>query len=586
MLLAVASLYSPVEAVLAQEADVCPDGRVASITVIRHPIFGNGEARDSITGFTRTVMDVADWVHTETKESLIRRELLFKEGDCLDRLRVSESERLLRQFRFLESVSVETEVRPDGDVDVTVTTTDDWSLRLEPRFNFGEGFAFGGVSLGETNLSGRGRTLELAYLIREGDDDWLLRYFDPQAFATRWDMELAVIKGKPGWIVQAAFAYPFVGLVGNWAAFQNFLYSEDDFRYFVGDRPDGRVEVRLPTLRRAFGLGGALRTRGAVRGRSTRLASYGILASYESSQYGTDVFQDSVSTLLDSIPGIGQLQTEATLESVDALRLSLVGGLRALDYVQRRGVVTMRGVEDIPLGASVDALAGVAPKWLGRQDAHALFGVALYGGSRVAGNWFSILQANGEVRRDLDAGRWRDAYVAARWTNVWKWSEAGANELTLSYSAGWHTTVPYQLTLGGPYRLTGYTFDRYPGGERLNARLENRHNLARVGRLFDLGSVINVDVGRMWANEALFGVDSGTRGSLGVGLRFAAPAGSRQTYRLIVGVPFDSDLKFNDLVISFSIDRLLQIENRRSPLDPQLARSRDPAILDASTYLK
>jgi hypothetical protein len=586
MLVALASFCLPAGAVLAQEAEVCPDGRIASITVVRYPIFGDGESRDSVTGFTRAMMDVADWVHVESKESLIRRELLFEEGDCVNRLRLTESERLLRQFRFLESVTVESEARPDGDVDVTVTTTDDWSLRLEPRFNFGEGFAFGGVSLGETNLSGRGRTLELAYLIREGDDDWLLRYFDPQAFATRWDLELAFIRGKPGWIVQAALAYPFVGLVGNWAAYQNFIYAEDDFRYFVGDRPDGRVEVRLPTLRRTFGVGGALRSRGAVRGRSTRLASYGILASYESSQYGTEALDDSLSTLLDSIPAIGQLQTDAMLESSDALRLSLVGGLRALDYVQRRGVVTMQAVEDIPLGAAVDALAGVAPEWFGRPDSHALFGAALYGGSRVAGTWFSILQANGEVRRDLDAGRWRDAYVAARWVNVWKWSEAGANEFTVFYSAGWQTTVPFQLTLGGPERLTGYTFDRYPGGERLTARLENRHNLVRVGRLFDLGSVINVDVGRMWANDALFGVDSGTRGSLGIGLRFAAPAGSRQTYRLIVGIPFERDLQFSHLVISFSIDRLLQIENRRRPLDPQLARSRDPAILDASTYLK
>ena len=55
----------------AQEQEECADGRIASITVIRHPIFGNDEGRDTASGIARAVYDVADWVHTETKESLI-----------------------------------------------------------------------------------------------------------------------------------------------------------------------------------------------------------------------------------------------------------------------------------------------------------------------------------------------------------------------------------------------------------------------------------------------------------------------------------------------------------------------------------
>jgi hypothetical protein len=540
--------HAPV--VWGQEAEECADGRIASITVIRHPIFGNDEGRDSASGFSRAVYDVADWVHTETKESLIRRELLFEEGDCVDRLNLTESERLIREFRFLESVTVVAEPRPDGDVDVVVTTTDDWSLRLEPRFNFGEGFAFGGVSLGETNLMGRGRTLELAYLIRDGSDDWLLRYVDPQAFATRWDLEFVAIRGTPGWIFGAALAYPFVGLVGNWAAFQNLLYS-----------------------------------RGTPRDRSTRLASYGFLFTFEDSRYGSEAFEDSLSALVDSFPSIGDLPTTATLQPIDALRLNLVGGLRALNYIQQRGVATLRAVEDIALGASIDGLAGVAPEWFARTDAHVLAGLDLYGGTRVKGRWFSILRANGEARHDIDSGGWRDIFTAVQWTNFWVVNALSTNEITATYSAGWQTTVPFQLTLGGPEKIAGYTFDRFPGGSRLTFRIENRYNIARVGRLFDLGTVVNIDVGQMWANGAAFGVDSGLRGSVGIGFRFAAPAGSRQTYRLTLGIPLESDLKFDKLVISFSLDRLLQIEGRR-PVDPQLARSRDPAILDAVRYLK
>jgi outer membrane protein assembly factor BamA len=158
------------------------------------------------------------------------------------------------------------------------------------------------------------------------------------------------------------------------------------------------------------------------------------------------------------------------------------------------------------------------------------------------------------------------------------------NEITASYSAGWETTVPFQLTLGGPYKLGGYAPDRYPGGARAVLRVENRYRLGNVGGLFDFGSVVFADLGKMWSNGALFGVDSGLRASAGIGLRIATPAGSRQTYRLQLGIPLAGGVRLDDLVLSLSIDRLLRIETES--IDPQLARSRDPAVRSTRRYLE
>jgi len=213
-----------------------------------------------------------------------------------------------------------------------------------------------------------------------------------------------------------------------------------------------------------------------------------------------------------------------------------------------------------------------------------MVGLDLYGASRIRGNWFSVVWAGGEARRDYQAGQWNDVFAAIHWTNFWIVNRRSTNEIALSYSAGWETTVPFQLTLGGPYKLGGYTLDRFPGGERVTLRVENRYTLTQIGRLVDLGSVVFIDVGEMWANGALFGGDSDFRASAGVGLRFAAPAGSRQTYRLQFGVPLDGGVRFSDLVVSFSIDRQLRLEGRSA--DPQLARSRDIAISSARNYLK
>jgi hypothetical protein len=567
----------------AQSDEECQDGRIASIQIITEPIFAEGAA-DSVNGALSKVYAAANWLHIETRETFVRRELLFREGDCAERLPLTESERILRGFRFLEAASVESTQRPDGDVDVTVTTKDDWSLRLEPRFNFGGGFAVTGIKVGDSNLDGRGRLVELSYILRSGQDDVLLSYFDPQFLMTRWDFSLGVLRGGAGWTVGQAVAFPFIGLVGRKAAFQNALYSEREFRYVVGDSKESTTELLLPTLQKTFGLGGGLRTRPSLLGRSTRLWSSGLSLSYEDTRYSSSVFEDS--TFLSS-PGVAEAIGGATSASVlprNSLRLNVLGGVRWLDYVKREGVSTLRAVEDIALGASADVLVGAAPEWFGLEDSHVLLGFDLYGGTRVRGNWFSALRMNAEARRDLDTGKWRDRYAAFLWTNFWVVSSRSTNELTASYSAGWKTTVPFQLTLGGPYRLGGYSLDRFPSGARAVLRLENRYNLTRLGKLIDFGSVVFFDLGEAWSNGALFGVDSGLRASAGIGLRFAVPAGSRQTYRLQIGIPLDDGVNFGDFVFSLSIDRLLRVET--DLIDPQLARSRDPAIRSAGRFLK
>jgi hypothetical protein len=540
---------------------------------------------DGGNGVVSKVYSAANWLHVETRESLIRRELLFEEGDCVDPLRLSESERLLRGFRFLESVNIDTARRPSGDVDVTVSVRDDWTLRVEPRFHLGGGFAVSGVGLAERNLGGRGEAVELLYVDRAGRDDVGASYFDPQLLGSRWDLFLDGARTSPGWTVDAALAYPFLGLVGGWAAFQEVLYSERWFRYVVGDSRDPTTELLLPFTRRSLQLGGALRQRAVPERRATKLGTYGLTLSYEYLGFGDGFFQDGSATVAGNLSeGAASDLALAALRRRETLRLNLIVGVRGFGYVQRRGVSTLRATEDIALGASADLVLGVAVPRLGSSDSHLLVALDLYGGSRVRGNWFSVVRLNGEARRDYEARRWYDIFSALQWTNFWLVNSRSTTEITARVSAGWETTVPFQLTLGGPWGLAGYAVDRFPGGARVALRVENRYNLTTVGKLFDLASALFFDVGRMWANGAVFGENSGWRASAGAGLRIATPAGSRTTYRLQVGVPLESGIGLDDLVFELRVDRLLRLEER--PVDLQLARSRDVGVRSATRYLK
>jgi hypothetical protein len=565
----------------AQNVERCDEGRIASITVVRRPVFDSNN-----NGTLSKVYSAANWLHVETRERVIRRELLFEVGDCADRLRFSESERLLRDFRFIESASVEARRRPDGDVDVEVVTHDDWTLRVEPRFNLGGGFSISGLGFTERNIAGRGSSIELLYFDRSGHDDVGASYFDPQLSGSRLDLVLSGVRTGPGWTVDFSLAYPFLGLVGRWAAFQQSFYSERWFRYVATDSDQGDTpEYIQPLTQRLFEIGGAGRKAAGRRAYSVSQATVGLTVSYEDLRYREGFYRDSVAAAdLDVLGGAADSLLPSQLRERESLRLNLVLGFGGLRYIQRRGVSTLGGEEDVAIGGTADVTLGLAGKVFGTSDSHLLIGLDLYSGVRVRGNWFSLLRFDGEARQDHEARRWRDVFAAVEWTNFWLLGSRNVSQISARFSGGWETTVPFQLTLGGPWGLVGYAPDRFPGGARLAVSLENRHRLTTIGRLFDLGSTVFIDMGRMWANDAAFGASSGLRASAGLGLRVASPTGSRTTYRLQAAMPIERGVDARAIVFTLQIDRLLRLE--RGPTDVQLGRSRDLAVRSAGFHLR
>lgn len=564
--------------VWAQEGAVCEAGRIASVGVESESVFG-----DHGGGVMSWFYDAANWLHMETRESVIRRELLFREGDCFDRLRITESERLLRGYLFLQSAAVEATRRSNGDYDVQVTTRDEWSLRIVPRLELGSGPAVAGVSVTEWNIAGTGKAFEFLFASRAGRDDIGGSFFNPQFLGTRWNAGLLALSTESGWMFRETLGYPFVGLVGRWAAIQDAFYGERWFRYFLGDSKD-RYELIMPMTQVAAQVGGAVRVVAAPRGRATKLASYGLTVSYERLSYGDAFPHDSATAarLALSDEAVAAL-ADLALRPREDIRLNLVVGIRGLDFIRRRGVSTLQATEDMAIGATADLVLGLASSAFGSSDDHVLAGLDLYGGARVRGNWFSLMRASLEARRDYRQRTWRDMFGALQWTNIWLLGPGRTVTLEGRWSAGWEATVPFQLTLGGPWGLAGFAPHRFPGGARAVVRLENRYFLGSLGRMMDLGFTAFVDGGRMWANQALFGVNSGLRGSAGVGLLIATPAGSRFAYRLQAALPIDSRTSLSDVVVSLRIEGPLRLES--AAVDPQLLRSRDVALPTAAGYL-
>jgi hypothetical protein len=96
---------------------------------------------------------VGDALHVRTRAWVIRRTLLFDQGDRYDSAKVLESERALRGLGVFRNVELDT-VHVDGKFGVRVTTADGWSTRPQVGFSSAAGDVTWDVGLVEKNLLG------------------------------------------------------------------------------------------------------------------------------------------------------------------------------------------------------------------------------------------------------------------------------------------------------------------------------------------------------------------------------------------------------------------------------------------------
>lgn len=128
--------------------------------------FGNS-VHDTFKRPTEGIQRIGNRLHITTRERVIRNLLLFREGDRVDAIRLSESERLLRTAPYVNDARVfvsgkqhiikgkKKNIVLTDSVDVVVRVLDKWSV--EPQSNFD--LLNPNLLLTESNLGGWGHSL-------------------------------------------------------------------------------------------------------------------------------------------------------------------------------------------------------------------------------------------------------------------------------------------------------------------------------------------------------------------------------------------------------------------------------------------
>lgn len=159
--------------------------KVDSIVIVVRDAFDGAETHSEVEAYSYSILNS---LHIQTRESVIRRRLLFREGDSVNSEILRETEKNLRSEEFLADAYVEIEKRDDSTSIIKVTTFDQWTTTLGANLNRKGGEWIWWLGPVESNLLGYGQRLGffVGHDLEHGDMRWFdyaNTYFTPLRLA-------------------------------------------------------------------------------------------------------------------------------------------------------------------------------------------------------------------------------------------------------------------------------------------------------------------------------------------------------------------------------------------------------------------
>lgn len=506
---------------------------------------------DIFEDFSSTPYKVANHLKYKTHESIIRNELLFKEGDRFDPYLLKQFERNLRLQRYLREIRVVPTF--DGDaVDVMVSARDSWTLIPFLSYSSGTGQRNRGVGLTDSNLFGGATRLDWRYIEQASRTSYGLAVSDPQAFGTLHNMVLGVAERSDGTVYQGLYGLPFRSLEqrdawqidgGKQDTIGRLWYAGTETYIFRQHLDD------LTALYTFAGKGAKPAAEddpytGIYKGQTILSQRYSVGFGYDNASFYQATEQDYKDLDLDP-------STVSNNPADLPFNRRFNGPLFQYQTIQPK-YITMNYIdrfdrpEDYNLGDESLVLMQVAPASLGSLY-NAVLGTANRSkGWKTSGRSFlrGEVGASTRVQKDkventLLRGEAKfysvigDLFLGERFLG----RHTFASQFYLDY--GSDLDRDRQLLLGADTGLRGYEINTFSGDKRFSLNLEERtHLVDDLFQLVSLGTAAFVDVGAASSNSLgdLFSQD--VYSDVGFGLRFCFPrASGGGIVRVDVAVP-------------------------------------------------
>jgi hypothetical protein len=455
---------------------------VGRIIIDAVPVYSDAEAgRGRFYG-------LLNLLHVQTRAALLRRFLLFREGDLFDPVLLVETERNLRLFDFLESVSVTASAPHDDVVDISVVTHD--GLTSVPNADFSNEGSIATYSADVTQLDLFGSGVSVNVQSEHGVERNVasIEMLHPAIFGPHWRLDTLYSKNSDGDEERVAVDRPMDSYTAPWSAgvvADHLLRNE---RIFV----EGSVAARFGHEHRELAAFRSL----VLQSDPTRSSS--VIG-------GIDFSDDAFAPLPD--------RAHHLIPTARHFRF-FEGGYdwtgfqyRKLNYVDR----DLRE-QDFNLGRFVSLRAAVSPPWQGhpltvRVRAAAGAGYAFSDRSFVIGQ----LSASTRAPRDRNTIISFDGRSVIRVDMHFPQAFVVRARMNL----GWQLDGDVQFLADGQDGLRAYPDFAFEGSRRIILNAEHRIFLGReLLQLFGPGAAVFVDGG-----EAASGPFRGMKSDAGAGLR-------------------------------------------------------------------
>ncbi len=481
---------------------------VGTIIVEQHQVFDEQDTTFFAHRLVAPVGKIANAVHVMTDESVIRRELLFNEGDPYDQKLIDESARHLRRLGIIGEVAIRTDTAADHRINVKVSSRDRWTLRPSMSVRQGGDVTGFGMAIREDNLLGTAERASLGYnrlSDRRNPNGYEASFTEPRLFGSWWSTTLQYREADELASKGIDIQRPFFADSSTWAFRTEADLGRVRFRLYQ----DGRV-MREDYLQQEHQQVWVASSTGS----DTKLQLSGAYLRTRASQ-------------LDSMP-------VRAFDNVDLV----IGGISILhrDYFKGTRLDNFGRVEDVPVGYQAGLAVGrnLHFSHAGQVD----YFVRLFGQESFRDeNFFGSYQA---MVTSYLAGRMPEQMtVTADAVQNWRVSKEQTFLARISTTIGSHWSPYDQLTLGAYNGLRGYRYYDLAGQRMFVVNLEHRLYNAMQVWFLRLGGALFFDTGTVWnMGEGFLGQKFHSAAGLGIRVESGKSLGNG-IFRFDIAYNFD-----------------------------------------------
>ncbi len=448
-----------------------------------------------VKGEDRQLFRFINAIHTQTREIVIRRELLFKEGDPYIESVVKESARNLRKLSFLHTAIIEPVAIHDGVVDLKVYVQDAWTTKIGLNIGRKGGVNTFKIGLTDDNFLGLGKKMLVDQYQGIENSGTIYKYYDYQFLGTKWNLKSLYEDNTDGENIRVNVMHPFYSLNTRWAFYGEIFSNNRVKKLYHFGAPSAIFKEKQDLLKLTFGL-----SRGLKDGISKR---YFFTYSYMNKRFSEADTLDAFPSLLpdDRKDSIIRFHFERLTDS----------------YIKVRRFHKFDTIEDFHIGNKFTYGIGLALSPLGSTKDGIVFDIFNSQGFQVLNSELLFLDVGYHARLEKESLRNSLFSLSAQYFNKKFNNQTIFSKL--SCDIGLNLDAEKRFLLGGENGLRGYPIRYLDGNRQLLFTLEDRiFTDIELFHLFNIGMALFFDTGIAWDRETEFTASS-FRSNIGIGLR-------------------------------------------------------------------